>query len=149
MHRLRYARRQAIATAGAVDIFYRAVQDEPYTCFLRADTRLPMMYMPDAIRAIIELMEADASSLIHRNAFNIAAMSFAPAELASEIRRHRPGFEIAYDVDPVRQAIADSWPRSIDDRAAEREWGWRAEYDLAAMTSDMLGKLTARLRPAG
>jgi nucleoside-diphosphate-sugar epimerase len=107
------------------------------------------MYMPDAIRAIIELMETDAAPLVHRNAFNIAAMSFTPDQLAAEIRRHRPQFEIAYEVDPVRQAIADSWPDSIDDRAAQREWGWKAGYDLAAMTSDMLAKLTAQLRPTG
>ncbi len=133
----------------AVDIFYRAVRGERFTCFLREDTCLPMMYMPDAIRAIIELMEAEADSLVHRNAFNIAAMSFTPAQLAAEILRHKPGFEIDYEVDPVRQAIADSWPDSIDDRAAQREWGWKAEYDLAAMTTDMLAKLTARSRLTG
>lgn len=130
----------------AVDIFHRAVRDQRYVCFLRRDTCLPMMYMPDALRAIVELMEADAGSLAHRNAFNIAAMSFTPEQLAAEIRGHRPGFEIAYEVDPVRQAIADSWPESIDDTAAQREWGWKAEYDLAATTADMLEKLTARLR---
>jgi len=133
----------------AVDIFVQAVRNERYTCFLRPDTCLPMMYMPDAIRAIVELMDADAGPLVHRNAFNIAAMSFTPAQLAAEIRRHRPGFEMATEVDPVRQAIADSWPDSIDDRAARREWGWKPEYDLAAMTVDMLAKLTARLRPSG
>jgi len=132
----------------AVDIFYKAVRNEPFTCFLREDARLPMMYMPDALRAIIELMEADASRLAHRNAFNVAAMSFTPAELAAEIRIHRPDFQITCDVDPMRQGIADSWPASLDDRAARDEWGWRAEYDLAAMNADMLAKLEARISAA-
>jgi nucleoside-diphosphate-sugar epimerase len=133
----------------AVDIFHRAVRGQSYSCFLRGDTRLPMMYMPDAIRAIVELMEADASALAHRNAYNIAAMSFTPEELAAEIRRHRPEFEIVYGIDPVRQAIADSWPDSIDDQVARREWGWKADYDLPAMTVDMLEKLSPRPRASG
>jgi nucleoside-diphosphate-sugar epimerase len=133
----------------AVDIFHRAVRDERYSCFLREDTRLPMMYMPDAIRGIIELMEADAARLTHRNAFNVAAMSFTPAELTEEIRRHRPAFEVDYRVDPVRQSIADSWPESVDDSAARSEWGWKAEYDLAGMTADMLAKLVAKPGPPG
>ena len=100
-----------------------------------------MMYMPDAVTAILDLMEADPSRLRHRNAFNVTAMSFTPDELAAEIRRHVPGFEIDYEVDPLRQAIADSWPDSMDDSAAREEWGWQPRYDLAAMTADMIGTL--------
>jgi nucleoside-diphosphate-sugar epimerase len=130
----------------AVEIFHHGLRHRQYACFLRSDTRLDMMYMPDATRAIIELMEADAASLVHRNAFNITAMSITPAELAAEIRRHRPEFEITYEIDPVRQAIADSWPEQIDDDAARTEWGWKPHYDIATMTSDMLAQLGARLR---
>jgi nucleoside-diphosphate-sugar epimerase len=101
--------------------------------------------MPDAVRAMIELMEADPSSLRHRNAFNLAAMSFTPERLAREIRVHVPDFAIDYAVDPVRQAIADSWPDSVDDSAAREEWGWRPEWDLPAMTEDMLTQLRRRL----
>jgi len=132
-------------TDWAVDIFYQALRYRHYTCFLRGDSRLDMMYMPDAIRAMIELMEADPAALVHRNAFNVAAMSFAPEELAAEIRKHVPEFAIDYEVDPVRQAIADSWPESMDDSAARAEWGWRPEYDLPRMTVDMLERLGARL----
>ena len=128
-----------------MEIFHQAIRHRHYTCFLRADSRLDMMYMPDAIRAMIELMEADASRLAHRNAFNVAAMSFTPARLADELRVHLPDFAIDYAVDPVRQAIADSWPDSVDDSAARAEWGWRPEWDLAAMTRDMLQQLGARL----
>lgn len=131
-------------TDWAVDIFHRAVRGESYCCFLRENTRLPMMYMPDAIRAMIELMEADPARLNHRNAFNISAMSFTPAELAAEIRRHRPDFEMRCEVDPVRQAIADSWPQSIDDSAARDEWTWRPQFDLPTMTADMLTKLAQK-----
>jgi nucleoside-diphosphate-sugar epimerase len=129
----------------AVEMYYGAVRGQPCSCFLREDARLPMMYMPDALRATIELMEADPARLTHRNAFNIAAMSFTPAELAAEIRRHRPELRVDYRVDPVRQAIADSWPESLDDSVAREEWGWRAEYDLSSMTTDMLEKLASRL----
>lgn len=132
----------------AVDIYYQAVERGSYTCFLGPDTRLDMMYMPDAIRGSIELMEADPGRLIHRNAFNIAAMQVTPETLAQAIQEHIPDFTIDYDVDPVRQAIADSWPRRIDDTAARQEWGWRHEYDLAAMTADMVAHLTARLEGA-
>ena len=128
-------------TDWAVEIFHQAVRYRHYTCFLRGDTRLDMMYMPDAIRAMLELMEADADRLVHRNAFNVAAMSFSPDELAGEIRKHIPDFAIDYEVDPVRQAIADSWPERMDDEAARREWGWKAEYHLPRMTADMLDKL--------
>jgi nucleoside-diphosphate-sugar epimerase len=131
-------------TDWAVEIFHHAVRGARYTCFLRADSCLPMMYMPDAIRAMIELMEADPARLVHRNAFNVSAMSFTPARLADEIREHVPDFEIDYEVDPVRQAIADSWPETCDDRAARAEWGWRPRYDMRAMTADMLAQLRSR-----
>ncbi len=135
-------------TDWAVEIFTQAVRYRRYTCFVRADTRLDMMYMPDALRAMIELMEAPGARLVHRNAFNVTAMSLTPEDLAAEIRLHLPEFEIDYDVDPLRQAIADSWPRSLDDGAAREEWGWRPGWDLASMTRDMLERLEARLRPA-
>jgi nucleoside-diphosphate-sugar epimerase len=126
----------------AVEIFHRALADGRYTCFLGADTRLDMMYMPDAVRAAIELMEAPASRLAHRNAYNVTAMQFTPEELAAAIRRHRPDFTIDYRIDPIRQAIADSWPRRLDDSAARAEWDWRPRYDLAAMTADMIEHLS-------
>jgi nucleoside-diphosphate-sugar epimerase len=132
----------------AVEIFYQAIRYRHYTCFLKPDTRLDMMYMPDAVRAMMLIMEADPAGLTHRNAFNVAAMSFTPEELAESIRAHMPDFIIDYDVDPVRQAIADSWPESIDDSAARSEWGWKPEFDLASMTKDMLDMLGARLKPA-
>jgi nucleoside-diphosphate-sugar epimerase len=132
----------------AVEIFYSAIRYRHYTCFLDADTTLDMMYMPDAIRAVLELMDADPAKLTHRNAFNITAMNFSPAQLAEAIRQHIPDFHIEYEVDPARQAIADSWPRAVDDGAARREWGWAPRYDLAAMTKDMLATLSTRLKPA-
>lgn len=128
----------------AVDIFHHAVRGGSYTCFLSANTQLDMMYMPDAVRASIELMEVDAGRLRHRNAFNITAFQVTPAQLAAAIHAELPSFVIEYEVDPVRQAIADSWPRRIDDSAARAEWGWRPGYDLSAMTSDMLTQLRAR-----
>ena len=131
----------------AVEIFYEAIRSRHYTCFLRPDTRLDMMYMPDAIRAMIQLMEADRSKLEHRNAFNVSAMNFTPEELTRSIRQQIPEFAVDYEVDPVRQAIADSWPQAIDDSAARSEWGWEPNYNLAAMTKDMLDKLRARLKP--
>ncbi|MGI9494016.1 MAG: NAD-dependent epimerase/dehydratase family protein [Geminicoccaceae bacterium] len=131
----------------AVDIFYQAIRYRHYTCFLRDDTRLDMMYMPDAIDGMMKLMAADAAALRHRNAFNVTAMSITPAELAAEIKMHVPGFVIDYEVDPVRQAIADSWPMSIDDGAAKAEWAWSPRYDLPKMTADMLDKLQPKLRP--
>lgn len=130
----------------AVAIFYDALKHGRYECFLGPETRLDMMYMPDAIRAVVELMAADPAKLVHRNAFNLAAVNFTPVELEAEIRKHLPGFTIEYDVDPVRQAIADSWPQSLDDTAARQEWGWRPRFDLAAMTADMLAKLRTKLR---
>ena len=132
----------------AVEIFYQAIRYRHYTCSLRPDTALDMMYMPDAIRAILELMAADPTRLKHRNAFNVTAMNFAPEQLAAAIRCHIAGFRIDYEIDAERQAIADSWPRSIDDSAARAEWGWAPRYDLAAMTEDMLDKLGEKLKPA-
>jgi nucleoside-diphosphate-sugar epimerase len=125
----------------AVEIFHQALRYRQYSCFLNADTRLPMMYMPDAIRATIELMEADGVRLRYRNAYNVAAMSITPAELAAEIRTHVPGFVIDYRVDPVRQSIAESWPHSLDTSAAHEDWGFAPRFDLAAMTADMLARL--------
>lgn len=122
----------------AVDIFYAAIKSQHYDCFLRADTQLDMMYMPDAIDAAINLMTADSQRLKHRNAFNVTAMSFTPQQLAVEIQKHIPEFTITYSVDPLRQAIADSWPRHMNDCAARSEWGWRAQFDLQAMVKDML-----------
>lgn len=121
----------------AVAIFYEAVKNKRYTCFLGADTRLPMMYMPDCLKSVMDLMEVDFPRLRHHADFNLAAMSFTPAELAAEIRKHIPDFTCEYRPD-FRQAIADSWPMSIDDTAAREEWGWKPDYDLAAMTEDML-----------
>ncbi len=128
-------------TDWAVDIFYQAVAEGRYTCFLEPDAQLDMMYMPDAVRAAIEVMEADPASLEHRNAFNVTAMQLSPEGLAAVIRERIPEFEIDYDVDPVRQAIAESWPDRIDDSAAREEWGWSPEYDAGAMTDDMLDNL--------
>jgi nucleoside-diphosphate-sugar epimerase len=130
-------------TDWAVDIFHKAVRDGRYTCFLEADTQLDFMYMPDAIRAAIEVMEADPARLVHHNAFNVTAMQLSPTSLAAEIRRHLPAFEIDYAVDPVRQSIADSWPDRVDDSAARAEWDWQPSYDAAAMTSDMLEHVTS------
>ncbi len=122
----------------AVEIFSAAVGNQPYECFLSADTKLDMMYMPDAIAAIIQLMQADPARLNHHNAFNVSAMSFTPEQLANEIKKHIPEFSICYNIDPIRQSIADSWPQSMDDSIARDEWGWQARYDLAAMVKDML-----------
>ncbi len=127
----------------AVEIFYEALDKGRYTCFLREDTRLPMMYIPDCIAGTIQLAEADFSRLKHHSDFNHASMSFTPAELAAEISKHIPGFEISYEIDG-RQKIADSWPSSIDDSAAREEWGWKPSWDLASMTEDMLSHLKAR-----
>lgn len=129
----------------AVEIFYEALKHEHYTCFLAPHTRLDMMYMPDAVGAMIDLMTAPAEQFKHRNAFNITGMNLTPEELAAEIRKHLPNFRIDYHVDPVRQKIADSWPNSLDDSAAREEWGWKPRYDLAAMTRDMLDNLSRRL----
>jgi nucleoside-diphosphate-sugar epimerase len=130
----------------AVEIFYAAVREGRYTCFVRPDTVLPMMYMPDCIQATLDLMAADGARLVHRAEYNLAAMSFSAAELAAEIQRHIPGFAVTYEPDPIRQAIADSWPKRIDDSAARSEWGWHPRYDLARMTADMLDVLGRRHR---
>ncbi len=130
----------------AVEIFYEAIRHRHYTCFLEPDTRLDMMYMPDAIKAVIGVMEAEPDRLAHRNAFNVTAMNFTPEELAAEIRKHIPELEIDYHVDPVRQAIADSWPNSLDDSAARCEWDWVPDYDLPAMVGDMLENLRKKLQ---
>ena len=128
----------------AVDIYYAAVTRKKYTCFLKSNTYLDMMYMPDAINASIKLMEADPSKLRHRNAFNISAMTFSPEEQAAYIRKYIPEFEIDYKIDPVRQSLADSWPNSLEDYAARVEWGWEPEYDLDSMTKDMLNVLNQK-----
>ncbi len=128
----------------AVEIFYEALKHKKYTSFLRKDTRLPMMYMPDCLKATIMLMEADLSRLKHHTDFNVAGMSFSVEELANEIKKHIPDFKIDYKPD-FRQEIADSWPESIDDSAAREEWGWSPDYDLSKMTADMLEKLRKKL----
>ncbi len=125
----------------AVEIFHDAIKNKRYTCFLKEDTLLPMMYMPDCIRAAIELMEADSSRIKSRTSYNLAAMSFSPGELAAEIKKHIPEFKCDYKPD-FRQQIADSWPMSIDDSEARKDWSWKTTYDLSAMTKDMIEKLT-------
>lgn len=125
----------------AVEIFFEAIRHKMYTCYLRDDCSLDMMYMPDAIKAMIDLMEADPNRLVHRNAFNICAMSFTPKQLYKEICKHIPEFVIEYEVDPIRQEIADSWPDIIDDSVARAEWGWKPNYDMSAMVADMIEKV--------
>jgi len=129
----------------AVEIYYEAIKKKKYTCNLGAGTFLDMMYMPDAIKAAIQIMEVDAGKLQHRNAFNVTAMSFDPEAIAAEIRKHIPEFTMDYAVDPVRQAIADSWPNNMDDSAARQEWGWAPEYTLPEMTKDMIEVLSRKL----
>jgi len=129
----------------AVEIFYEALKNKKYTCFLNKDTYLDMMYMPDALKAVVNLMEADPSRLKHRNAYNVTAESFNPEQLANEIKKYIPDFEMNYDVDPMRQAIADSWPNRLDDSAAKEDWGWSPDYDLKKMTKDMIEKLKIKL----
>lgn len=129
----------------AVDIYYDALKKGAYESYIGKGTYMDMMYMPDALQAVVDLMEADPERLVHRNAFNITAMSFEPEMLAESIRRHLPDFTMTYKVDPVRQAIADTWPDSIDCTAAQAEWGFKAQYDLEAMTADMLEKLGRKL----
>lgn len=124
----------------AVDIFHKALKENRYVCFLSENTRLPMMYMPDAVRATLELMETPQSKIAVRSSYNIAALSFSPAELAAAIKNYIPGFEITYEPD-YRQAIAAGWPESIDDQEARRDWDWKPRYDLERMTWDMLRSL--------
>ncbi|PLX21895.1 MAG: UDP-glucose 4-epimerase [Salinivirgaceae bacterium] len=125
----------------AVEIYYEAIKQQKYTSNLDKGTFLDMMYMPDAIKACADLMEADPAKLKHRNSFNITAMSFDPEIIGDEIRKHIPEFKLSYDVDPVKQAIANSWPNSMDDSCAREEWGWNPKYNLAEMTIDMLEKI--------
>ncbi len=129
----------------AVDIFYSAVRKQTFSCPIKEGTQMDMMYMPDALHAAISLMEADPARLIHRNAFNVASMSFAPETIYAEIRKLRPDFKMEYNVDPLKQAIAESWPDSMDDSAARTEWDWQPQYDITAMTRDMLDKLEQKL----
>lgn len=129
----------------AVDIYYSAVRGEKFVCPIKQGTLMDMMYMPDALNAAIKLMEADPARLIHRNAFNIASMSFAPETIFEAIKKEIPSFEIEYKPDPLKQSIADSWPDSMDDSCARAEWDWKPEYDLESMTKDMIVKLRARL----
>lgn len=130
----------------AVHIYYDAVKKGHYDSYIAQGTKMDMMYMPDALKAVVDLMETDPDKLVHRNAFNITAMSLAPEDLEKSIRKVMPSFTLGYDVDPVRQAIAESWPNSLDDRCAREEWGWKPEYDLDAMTKDMLDNLEKKLK---
>ena len=130
----------------AVEIYYEAIKQKSYTSYIKEGTYMDMMYMPDALTAIIQLMEANPDQLKHRNAFNISAISAAPEDFAKAIQVYIPEFTLEYDVDPVRQQIADSWPNCIDSTAAQEEWGFKAQYDLQAMTKDMLEKLAAKLK---
>ena len=131
----------------AVDIYYSAVRGEKFHCPIAAGTLMDMMYMPDALRAAIEIMEAPERKLRHRNSFNIASMSFDPEVIYKKIKQYVPDFEMVYEIDPLRQAIADSWPNKLDDTCARMEWGWKPKYDLDAMTRDMLEKLRLKLLP--
>ncbi len=130
----------------AVDIYYSAVRGEKFTCPIAEGTHMDMMYMPDALHAAVQLMEADPARLVHRNAFNIASMSFAPEDIYAAIKKYKPEFEMEYNVDPLKQSIAESWPDSLDDSCARQEWDWKPTYDLDSMTRDMLDKLSARLK---
>ena len=130
----------------AVDAFYGAIREGCYTCYLRPGTYLPMMYVPDAIKALVEVAEADVASLKHHADFNVNSMSFEPEQLARAIRRRVPGFVMDYDVDPLRQYIADSWPNSLDDTVARQEWAWRPDFGLDAMVDDMYENLSRKLQ---
>lgn len=129
----------------AVDIYYSAVKGETFKCPLKPGTFMDMMYMPDALRAAVEIMEADPSRLVHRNSFNIASMSFDPEIIYNKIKEYIPDFRMEYDLDPLRQSIADSWPDSLDDSCARTEWDWMPEYDLDAMSLDMIKNLRVKL----
>ncbi|WP_335872770.1 L-threonine 3-dehydrogenase [Bacillus sp. 2205SS5-2] len=129
----------------AVEIYYEALRNGSYESFIAEGTNMDMMYMPDALDAIVSLMEADASKLLHRNAFNVTAMSIAPEDVAAEIQKHLPDFRMSYKVDPIRQAIAQSWPNSIDASEAAAQWGFKAQYNLQSMTADMLEKLKQKV----
>lgn len=129
----------------AVDIYYHAVRGEAFSCPVKEGTLMDMMYMPDALKAATDIMEADPARLVHRNAFNITAMSFGPETVYQAIRRHYPDFQMTYDIDPLKQSIADSWPDRMDDTCARQEWDWQPRYDLEAMTRDMIDKLKVKL----
>ncbi len=130
----------------AVEIYYEAIKNKHYTCNLPAGAYLDMMYMPDALNAAVQLMEADPCRLKHRNCFNVTAMSFDPELIAAEIKKHIPEFTMDYNVDPIKEKIASTWPNSMDDSAAREEWNWKPEYDLASMTKDMLDVLSKKLK---
>ena len=140
-------------TAGTTDyavaIFYGAIREKKYTCYLGPHTCLPMMYMPDCIKSIIDLAQADGSGLKHHADFNVGAVSFTPSEIAEAVAARVEGFEMDYKIDPMRQAIADSWPDSLDDTAAREEWGWTPSYDLDSMSDDMLKNLKIKLSDGG
>lgn len=129
----------------AVDIYYSAVRGETFKCPIAPGTFMDMMYMPDALRAAVEIMEADPSRLLHRNSFNVAAMSFSPEIIAAKIKELIPDFKMEYAVDPLRQSIAESWPNSLDDSCARAEWDWKPRYDLDTMSRDMIEKLRVKL----
>ena len=129
----------------AVEIYYEAIKNRRYTCAVPSDVYMDMIYMPDVLRACVELMEADPAKLAHRNSFNIASMSFTPEIIAAEIRKHIPDFVMDYDIDPVKEAISRSWPNKLDDTCAREEWGWAPQWDLQRMTEDMFKVLTPRL----
>ena len=130
----------------AVHVFYDAIKYGKYTCFLKEDSSIDMIYMPDVLEDAVKLMDADPAKLLHRNAFNVSAMNITPKQLFAEIKKHIPALTIDYNIDPVRQAIADSWPNSLDDSAARAEWGWNPKYDLESMTKDMITTLSAQLK---
>ena len=130
----------------AVDIYYHAVKGETFHCPIPEGVKMDMMYMPDALRAAITIMEANPDKLVHRNSFNVASMSFAPETVYAEICKHIPDFKMVYDVDPLKESIARSWPDRMDDSCAQEEWGWKAEYDLPRMTEDMLAKLNSKFQ---
>ena len=129
----------------AVDIYHKAILGEDFTCFLQADTRLPMLYMDDAIQGVFQLMDTPSDKLSVRTSYNLAGVSFTPAEISAEIQKHHPDFKIHYAPD-FRQAIADSWPQSIDDQQARQDWNWQPQFDLARMTTDMLSHLAEMLK---
>ena len=130
----------------AVHIYYEAIKNKAYTSYIGKGTQMDMLYMPDALKAVVDLMEADPSKLKDRNAFNITAMSLTPEILEESIKKHMPEFKLSYDVDPIRQAIAESWPNSLDDSAAREQWGWKPSFDLDKMTVDMLENLRKKLK---
>ncbi|MFI3315980.1 MAG: NAD-dependent epimerase/dehydratase family protein [Rikenellaceae bacterium] len=130
----------------AVEIYYEAIKNGTFTCPIPPNEYMDMIYMPDALRACVELMEADPSKLVHRNSFNLASMSFTPEILCAEITKRIPTFSMSYDVDPVKQSIAESWPNSLDDSCAREEWGWKPEWDLSTMTDDMLRVIAQKVK---